>query len=537
MPEVRRVSGTAGHAVAESLRLHGVDRVFGNPGTFELPLYDALLAESASDSVHLVLCLQEIVAVAAASGYAMAARKPGLVIMHTPAGLGNGLGALHDAQAMEIPLVVLVGLQDSRHILDNPVLAGDGVTMARSVAKWVHEVRNPAEAAVAVARAFAVANRAPRGPAVVMISMDHLLAEGTYEVPAPSNVSTRSTAAEVATIADALMEAEAPLIITGAEAVWDGAIPAVTTLAETVQASVMSEPLNSVADFASGHPLYRGVLPAHAGAINKILSRYDTVLAVGANVFRPMLYNDAYPVPGSVRLFQIDPRPDVPGRRYPVELGIVSGVRDTVQRLAELCGVAGPRPERPRVTRPGSREPVGIDLLFKMLVDEFGDAFAVMDEAATASWSARRWFPRADSDYFACSSGGLGQGPGYAVGIALGLENGKRVLAVIGDGSIMYASQALWSAAREKADVTYLVLNNNGYNSLREGYKSFSSEAAASGRFPGTFLTPPAINYVGLAEAHGVPAWSVSESAEAVELVRKASKITGPALIEVVIGG
>lgn len=538
MPEPRTISGTTAHAIAESLRLHGVDQVFGNPGTMELPLYDVLLGEASQDSVHLVLCLQEIVAVAAASGYAMAARKPGLVIMHTPSGLGNGMGALHAAQAMEIPLVVLVGLQDSRHILDNPVLAGDGATMARSVAKWVHEVGHPAQAAVAVTRAFAMASRPPRGPAVVLIAMDDLLAEGTYEVPGPSHVSTRSTAAEVATIAEALTGAEAPLIITGAEAVWDGAVPAVTALAESVQASVMSEPLNSMADFPSRHPLYRGVLPAHAGAIGKILGRYDVVLAVGANLFRPMLFNEAYPVPDSVRLFQIDPRPDVPARRYPVELGLVSGLRDTVQRLSELCGAAaGPRPERPPVARPASREPEGLDLFFKMLVDEFGDAFAVVDEAATASWSARRWFPRTDGDYFACSSGGLGQGPGYAVGIALGLANRKRVLAVIGDGSIMYATQALWSAAREETDVTYLVLNNDGYASLREGYKSFDSQAAAAGRFPGTFLTPPAINYVGLAEAHGVPAWSVSDPDQAIELMRKTSKMKGPVLIEAQLGG
>src|SRR4051812_49492750 len=123
----------------EVLRTEGVTHIFGNPGSTELPLIDAL---ASVDDMQYVLALQEATAVAAADGYAQATGRPAFLNLHTSAGLGNAIGNLTNAQAMGTPLVVTAGQQHYGHIEADPLLAGDLVGLAAPVSKWAHEVRS-----------------------------------------------------------------------------------------------------------------------------------------------------------------------------------------------------------------------------------------------------------------------------------------------------------------------------------------------------------------------------------------------------------
>ena len=155
----------------EVLRTEGVRHIFGNPGSTELPLIDAL---AGADDLHYVLALQEATAVGIAEGYAQATGRPAFVNLHTSAGLGNAIGALTSAQANQTPLVVTAGQQDYRHIVTDPLLAGDLTGLARSVSKWVHEVRTAGELGTILRRAFHDAMSPPAGPVFVSIPMDLL---------------------------------------------------------------------------------------------------------------------------------------------------------------------------------------------------------------------------------------------------------------------------------------------------------------------------------------------------------------------------
>ncbi|MEJ7582823.1 MAG: thiamine pyrophosphate-binding protein [Acidimicrobiales bacterium] len=126
--------------VLEVLRSEGVSHLFGNPGSTELPLMDALVG---ADDLHYVLGLQEATVVAVADGYAQATGRPAFLNLHTSAGLGNAIGNLTNAKANGTPLVVTAGQQDERHLAADPLLSGDLVGLARSVSKWAHEVRTP----------------------------------------------------------------------------------------------------------------------------------------------------------------------------------------------------------------------------------------------------------------------------------------------------------------------------------------------------------------------------------------------------------
>src|ERR1700733_15924138 len=133
-----QVSPRRGAAILlEILRSEGVEYIFGNPGTTELPLMDALIE---TPDIRYVLALQEASAVAMADGYAMAARKPGFINLHTASGLGHGMGNLLNASVSQTPLVVTAGQQDSRHSLTDPLLFGDLVSIATPAVKWAKEI-------------------------------------------------------------------------------------------------------------------------------------------------------------------------------------------------------------------------------------------------------------------------------------------------------------------------------------------------------------------------------------------------------------
>src|SRR5579864_5833154 len=120
----------------EVLASEGVEHVFGNPGTTELPFVDALAAHPELD---YVLALQEATVVGMADGYAQATGRPAFVNVHTSAGLGNAIGNLTNARANGTPLVVTAGNADRRHLIADPLLSGDLVGLARGTVKWAHE--------------------------------------------------------------------------------------------------------------------------------------------------------------------------------------------------------------------------------------------------------------------------------------------------------------------------------------------------------------------------------------------------------------
>lgn len=153
----------------EILYSEGVEYIFGNPGTTELPLMDALLR---APQLNYILALQEATAVAMADGYAQAARRPAFLNLHTAGGLGHGMGSLLNANVSQTPLVVTAGQQDSRHTVTDPLLFGELVRIAEPAVKWAREVTAADQLPILVRRAFHDANAAPRGPVFLSLPMD-----------------------------------------------------------------------------------------------------------------------------------------------------------------------------------------------------------------------------------------------------------------------------------------------------------------------------------------------------------------------------
>ena len=173
-------------ALLELLKQEGVEFIFGNPGTTELPLMDALAVE---DELRYVLALQEAAVMAMADGYAQASGKLAVVSLHVTPGLGNAMGMLYDAQKAGSPILVTAGQHDQGFNVTEPILWADLPTIARPLVKWSSEVHRLADLPRLVHRAAKTALAPPTGPVFLSLPADVLKAEGEIDLGAPTRVA------------------------------------------------------------------------------------------------------------------------------------------------------------------------------------------------------------------------------------------------------------------------------------------------------------------------------------------------------------
>jgi benzoylformate decarboxylase len=269
-----------GDVLLEVLESEGVEYIFGNPGTTELPLMDALLRRP---KVSYILALQEASAVAMADGYAQASGKPGFLNLHTAGGLGHGMGALLNAACSQTPLVVTAGQQDTRHFMTDPLLLGDLCNIAKPAVKWAREVTSADQLPVLLRRAFHDADAAPKGAAFLSLPMDVMEELSTVNIGSPSNIEHKSVASSLPLLAEKLA-AFAPgkvAIIAGDEISQSQAAKQVVDLAEMLAADVYGSTWPSRIPYPTAHPLWRGNLTTKATELNKALSGYDAIFALG----------------------------------------------------------------------------------------------------------------------------------------------------------------------------------------------------------------------------------------------------------------
>src|ERR671929_250680 len=170
-------------AFLELLKQEGVEMIFGNPGTTELPLMDALAVDN---DMRYVLALQEAAVMAMADGYAQASGKLAVVNLHVAPGLGNAMGMLYDALKAASPILVTAGQHDQSFNATEPILWADLPTIARPLVKWSSEVRRLADLPRLVHRAAKTALAPPTGPVFLALPGDVLNAEDEIELGAPT---------------------------------------------------------------------------------------------------------------------------------------------------------------------------------------------------------------------------------------------------------------------------------------------------------------------------------------------------------------
>lgn len=541
----------------EILAGEGVEYIFGNPGTTELPLMDALLR---APDIRYVLALQEASAVAMADGYAQAARRPAFLNLHTAGGLGHGMGALINAMASQTPLVVTAGQQDSRHSITDPLLFGDLVRIAEPTVKWAREVTSPEQLPVLLRRAFHDAGAAPSGPVFLSLPMDVMAATTNVPVIGPSVIDCRSVAGSLQALAEHLCAVPPGrlAVIAGDEIYASQAAAEVVRLAETFGAPIYGSSWPSRIPLPTSHPQWMGALPTKASEIAQVLSAYDAVFALGGKSLITILYTEGPALPPGCKAYQLSTDVRDLGRTYETPLSVVGDIKASLQALQPLLDAraaanraaydrlaqeakrkrAQERAERNALADAGMNEPrIPPITAAREAARAIGPDIAIVDEAIATSDHMRKFLNSDRPNQYAHLRGGaLGWGMPAAVGCSLGLGRAP-VVCLIGDGAALYSPQAIWTAAHEELPVTFVVMNNREYNILKNFLKSQTDYLSAqTNRFIAMDLVDPVIDYQALARTFGLPARRV-ERAQDIAPAIEAGIASGKAnLVEVMIG-
>jgi benzoylformate decarboxylase len=549
------------HVLLQMLADAGVRFVFGNPGTTELPLMDALADEP---RIKYVLGLQEVPVMAMADGYAMASGRLGVVNLHTACGLGHSMGILYNAFREGTPLLVTAGQQDRRLRFEEPILVGDMVSVARPWTKWAAEVDRVEDLPSAVRRAVQTALSPPTGPVFLSIPVDvqaELASSLDLTPPRPLDLRLRPPTEAVRRAAEVVANAANLAILAGSRVVEAGASNELARVADRLGAPVIAEPgtTHGRLPLRSDHPLSAPGLPLWSPEVRKRLAEHDVLLVVGMDLLRLYVYHEpARPIPEQIRLVHVDADPWQMNKNYPLEVGVVGELRTTLSELdttlagcmtAAQADTARRRGQaraelhrqnrlalRDRAAREQGSRPVTPLALMAALARVLPDDVALIEEAVTTTntYLERLGAVRNATGYFGHRGWALGWGLGCAVGAKLAWPD-RPVLGLLGDGAALYGIQGLWTAAHERIPVTFVLCNNAQYQILKVGAQGMGLPHARQGTFVGLDIVAPEVDYVALARSLGVAAVRLTEPDAVADAVAESLRGDEPRLIEVPI--
>jgi benzoylformate decarboxylase len=540
-------------AFLKILRDEGVSVMFGNPGTTELPLMDGLAREP---SIRYVLALQEAVAVAMADGYAHASGSLAAVNVHVAPGLGNAMGMLYDAQKSGAPLLLTAGQHDQSFTATEPILWADLPPVAHPFVKWSTEIRRLEDLPRLVRRAVKTALAPPSGPVFLSLPVDVLNAERDVDLMASTRVAPRIIGDRQAVdrAAALLARAERPLLVAGDAVAHGDALAELVELAELVGCPVVTECVPSTCSFPFTHPQYAGPMPRLGPPIRALLMRHDVVLSVGGDLFTLSLPDDVDPMPPGVQVIHLDVNPWELGKNYPAAVAIQGEPKATLPEFSEAFRRhtsktghrdAPRRREEARRAHQRTREqlaeqaqkeagqvPMSPLSLVHAVASSLPDDAVVLDESISSSGGLRQLLKSADAHaFYALRGGGIGWGLPAALGVKLALPQ-RPVVALVGDGSAMYTSQSLWTAAHDSLAVVYVIFNNASYRILKQRTLALKGFSAEDDHYVGMDLQRPLIDFVGLARALGVPGESVEKAADVAGALERGLRSGGPYLID-----
>lgn len=507
------------------LRDLGMTLIFGNPGSTELPF----LRDMPSD-FRYVLGLHERTAAGMALGYALGTGKAVFVNLHSIASAGNGLSAIQDAWYLHAPLVITTGQQDRRHLLAEPFLASRAVETVRPYVKWAYEPVRAEDVPTAIARGCYLAMQPPMGPVFISIPMD----DWTHPCePVAARKVTHIVLPDTAVLDELVLALDAsrnPALVAGSQIEEDGGWHEAVALAERLNADVYEEPIPPRWTFPRSHRLFRGgLLPAQQPLADQ-LADHDVVVVLGARIFLYYAHVPGDPVKPGTKLFQITNSPmdaasalagsSIVGNVAAAARYLSIHVKARQRVTASLTQPPGPAPEHP----------ITPAYLFSTLNRVMPRNAVIAEECPSSKGDLDRYLTSDEpGSFYSVPNGVLGFGLPAAVGLQMAHPE-RRVVCPIGDGSIQYSIQALWSAVQNKAPVIVIVLQNSDYSAL----KGFCDFTQVGRNVPGMDI--PGIDMVKIAQGYGMAAQAVERPEELEPALRAAFASSEPRLINVSVG-
>jgi acetolactate synthase-1/2/3 large subunit len=497
----------------------GVDVCFANPGTSEMHFVAAL---DDVPEMRGVLTLFEGVATGAADGYARMTGRPAATLLHLGPGMGNGLANLHNARRGRAPMINVVGDHARSHKRLDAPLESDIDAVAGTFSTWVRRSLAPAD--VAADAAEAVAAVAGGGIATLILPADVSWEDGAAVAgPLPVRPLPRVAPSVVDEVAAVLASGEPTVLFLGGDAVSENGLLAAGQVTAGTGARLMTETFPARAARGAGLPDVTR-LPYPPEVAMKALAGTRHLVLAGATA--------------PVHFFGY---PGVPGHPVPEDCTVhvlSEPGEDGVAALRALAELAAPdaAPELLEAARPelptGPLTPRAMSAVIGALLPERA---IVVDEAITSGVGLMELTSAAPRhDWLALTGGAIGDGLPMALGAAVACPD-RPVIGIQADGSAMYTISALWSYAREQADITTIICDNGSYAILQHELSRVG--AAGDGEQAAKLLDlgGPRLDFVSLAQGMGVPATRATTAEELADQLRTALAEPGPHLIDAVL--
>lgn len=515
-------------ALVAGITAAGVEVCFLNPGRSGMHLVHAL---GAAPTMRSVLALHESVVTGAADGYGRVARRPAAVLLHQGAGLANGLSNLHNARRAKTPLVCLVIGHATGHVRYDPPLQTDIAALARTVSGWVHTSRTGRDTA---ADALRVVSAATGGGTIAVLILP---ADVLWE-PAAQPVASRRSSRQPAVGADVIDELREAFgdggttLLLGGAALSERGLRAASRIAKATGARLFAEAFPARMEAGTGIPAVPRLEYEPVLAIEQ-LSGTRTLILCGARAPVASFADPRLPgelVPDGCRIVElVDPGQDIES----ILEGLANRLATAVDLPALDVSASGPPPAAARPFELSG--PLTPESLAATLAATLPTRAIVVDEAhSSGAFLPRKLARAARHTLLTVTGGAIGQGLPLATGAAIAAPD-RPVLAVEADGGALYTIQALWTQARERLNVTTVLVNNSSYANLRRELDRTGMGEVGETTTRMLDLSDPPIGFTGLAAALGVPSCQVTEVPELTAALARAYAEPGPHLIEAVV--
>ena len=521
--------------LVRSLQAEGVEFIWGYPGGSVLYIYDALYKQ---ESIQHVLVRHEQAAVHAADGYARATGNVGVALVTSGPGVTNAVTGIATAYMDSIPMVVITGQVPTAAIGLDAFQECDTVGITRPIVKHNFLVKDVADLAETMKKAFHIARTGRPGPVVVDIPKDVSLNTAPFEYP--ETISMRSYnpvrkghGGQIRKAVSLLLQAKRPYIYTGGGVVLGNASAELRELVDLLGYPVTNT-LMGLGAMPATDPRFLGMLGMHGTyEANMTMQNCDVLLAVGARFDDRVIGNPKHFASVERKIIHVDIDPSSISKRVKVDIPIVGDVKDVLQELIAQIREAQQRPDANALGAWWSQiaEWRKRDCLSYKLSDELikpqhvvetlwnltrgTDSYVTSDVGQHQMWAAQ--FYRFDEPRRWINSGGLGTmgvGLPYAMGIKLAKPDAD-VFCITGEGSIQMCIQELSTCKQYETPVKIISLNNRYLGMVRQW-----QQLDYGGRYSHSYMDALP-DFVKLAEAYGHVGMKIESPADVEPALRE----------------
>ena len=525
----------------KSLQAEGVKYLWGYPGGAVLHIYDAFYKQ---DTIQHVLVRHEQAAVHAADGYARATGDVGVALVTSGPGVTNAITGIATAYMDSIPMVIVCGQVPTAAIGLDAFQECDTVGITRPIVKHNFLVKDAADMAMVMKKAFHIARSGRPGPVVVDVPKDVSFNKVPY-TGYPETVHMRSYnpvrkghGGQIRKALQLLLSAKRPYIYTGGGVLLGNAVQELRTLVDLLGYPVTNT-LMGLGAYPASDKKFLGMLGMHGTVeANNAMQNCDVLLAVGARFDDRVIGNPKHFAQNERKIIHVDIDPSSISKRVKVDIPIVGDVKDVLTELINMVRETTTRVE-PKALADwwttiegwratdclkydhGDGSVIKPQYVIETLCDMTKDveAYITSDVGQHQMWAAqyykfnepRRWI----------NSGGLGTmgvGIPYAMGIKLAKPE-SEVFCVTGEGSVQMCIQELSTCLQYNTPIKIMALNNRYLGMVRQW-----QEIDYEGRYSHSYMDALP-NFVKLAEAYGHVGMLIERPQDVEPALREARKL------------